>query len=187
MDEKRKGSDELDLDLCLKTPTQDEPINKIPTLKEAMNNELKYGQVDPNVDLKKLKRIMSNRLSAQRSRIKKIEYTAELEKKVKDLQDTIAWAGSEIENMKDNKKKLLMENDMLQAQLDSVTAKSNLHTVQTEELKLELKRLKELAKAREIERQSFNFYESESTAEIDIDQYLNFDAMDFYPPMNDDM
>jgi len=42
------------------------------------------------------------------------------------LQDTIAWAGSEIENVKDNKKKLMLENEMLQAQLDIVTDKSNL-------------------------------------------------------------
>ncbi|XP_015165679.1 transcription factor VIP1-like [Solanum tuberosum] len=184
MDEKRKRSDETNLDLCLKTPTQDEPINKVQTLEEAMNFELKHGHVDPNVDLKKLRRIMSNRLSAQRSRIRKIEYTAELEKKVKELEDTIAWAGSEIENVKDNKKKLMLENEMLQAQLDIVTDKSNLRIAQTQELKLELK---ELAKTQGIEGQSSNFYESESIAEIDMDQYLNFDAMNFYPPRIDDL
>ncbi|KAK6788227.1 hypothetical protein RDI58_016752 [Solanum bulbocastanum] len=130
---------------------------------------------------------MSNRLSVQRSRIRKIECTAELEKKVKELEDTIAWAGSEIENVKDNKKKLMPENEMLQAQLDIVTDKSNLRIAQTQELKLELKRLKELAKTQEIEGQSSNFYELESIAEIDMDQYLNFDAMNFYPHRIDDL
>ncbi|XP_004242552.1 basic leucine zipper 61-like [Solanum lycopersicum] len=172
MDEKRKRSYESDLDLCSKTPTQNEPINNVQTLEEAMNSELKHGQVDPNVDWKKMKRIMSNRLSAQRSRNKKMEYTAELEKKVKELENTIAWAGSEIENAKYNKKKLMLENEMLQQQLDIVIHKSNSSIAQTEELKLELETLKELAKS-----QSSNFCESE----IDMDQYLNFDTMNFYP------
>ncbi|KAK4375699.1 hypothetical protein RND71_006376 [Anisodus tanguticus] len=68
--------------------------------------------------------------------------------------------------------------------------------VQIKENKLELRRLKELQKARKkkhnsylfaIERQSSNSYdESESAAGMDmdqgIDQYLNLDTMNFYPP-----
>lgn len=41
------------------------------------------------------------------------------------MQNTIAWAGSEIENAKYNKKKLMLENEMLQEQLDIVIHKSN--------------------------------------------------------------
>ncbi|MCD7458909.1 hypothetical protein HAX54_039581 [Datura stramonium] len=69
--------------------------------------------------------------------------------------------------MKDNQKMLLLENELLQIQLDIITERSNLCTAQTEELKLELKRLKELAKAQEEEQ---------------MDQYLNFDTIKFTPP-----
>jgi len=47
--------------------------------------------------------------------------------------------------------------------------------VQTEELKVELKRLKEPAEAQEDEEH------------MDMDQYLNFDNMNFSPPKNDNI
>ncbi|XP_049394790.1 basic leucine zipper 34-like [Solanum stenotomum] len=175
MNEKRNRSDEPNLGLSLKTPIEYESVKRIPTLEEAMNLELKNGQVDPNVNLKKFRRTISNRLSAQRSRMRRTEYIDELKKEAKDLEDTIAFVGQKIENEKDNKKKLQLENEMLRVQLDSITNKSNLLTVQTEELKVELKRLKEPAEAQEDEEH------------MDMDQYLNFDNMNFSPPKNDDI
>ncbi|XP_059302658.1 transcription factor HY5-like [Lycium ferocissimum] len=78
---------EPDLDLSLKSPADpEEPSNKVLSLDEAIDFELKHGYVDSSVDLKKLKRTISNRLSAQRTYIKRNEYIAELEKKVKDLE-----------------------------------------------------------------------------------------------------
>lgn len=57
MDAKQKRFNEPDLELCLKTPTPEESNNRIPTLDEAVNFELKHCQVDPNTDLKKLRRL----------------------------------------------------------------------------------------------------------------------------------
>ncbi|KAH0715251.1 hypothetical protein KY284_008156 [Solanum tuberosum] len=165
-------------------------------MEEVMNSELKDGQVDPNVDLNKLRRRMSNRLSAQRARMRKVEYTTKLEKEVKHLQDTIALMRPIMENAKDSKKKLQLENKILQQQLDCLSNKSNLRAVQTEELKVELKRLKELAKTQEaeenmeIEGQSSHSYDhdaSELAADIDVDQYLNLDNINFSPSKNDNM
>jgi len=56
MNEKRNRSDEPNLSLSLKTPIEYESVKRIPTLEEAMNLELKNGQVDPNVNLKKFRR-----------------------------------------------------------------------------------------------------------------------------------
>ncbi|KAJ8559462.1 hypothetical protein K7X08_003520 [Anisodus acutangulus] len=202
MDDKRKRS-KPDLNLCLKTQAfQEEPSNKLLALDEAMDFELKHVNIDPNVDLKKLRRTISNRLSAQRARNKRVDYIAELEKKVKNLEGRIAFDTPEIENEKDKYKMLKLEGQMLREQLDSVTDKSKLLTVEIEENKLELRRLKGLPKALknehdsrsihlfDIERQGSNPYdESESTAWMDmdqgIDQYLNLDAMNFFPPKND--
>ncbi|KAJ8543590.1 hypothetical protein K7X08_006113 [Anisodus acutangulus] len=202
MNNKRKRSNP-DLNLCLKTPIdQEESSNKLLTLDEAMDFELKHVNVDPNVDVKKLRRTISNRLSAQRARNKRAECIAELEKKVKSLEGRIAFDAPEIENEKDKYKMLKLEGNMLREQLDSVTDRAKLLTVEIEENKLELRRLKELPKTLEkehdsrsihlfeIERQGYNSYdESDSAAAMDmdqsIDQYLNLDAINFYPPKND--
>nr|XP_009783967.1 PREDICTED: basic leucine zipper 19 [Nicotiana sylvestris]XP_016471095.1 PREDICTED: basic leucine zipper 19-like [Nicotiana tabacum] len=198
MEDKRKRS-EPELALSLKSPTdnQDElSVNrrKVPlTLDQAIDFELnKLGRnVDSDVDLKKLRRTVSNRLSAQRSRIKKTEYITELEKKVKDLQDTIAYLSPEIENYKEKQSMLRMQRKYLQEQLDTFTDRSKLRTVQIEEMKLELRRLKELAKAQEehynmqLGQTTNYFYLSEMEQQAGIDQYLNLDAMNFYPPKNE--
>ncbi|XP_059302114.1 basic leucine zipper 61-like [Lycium ferocissimum] len=147
MDEKGKRL-VPDLDLSLKSPAdQEEPSNKVLTLDEAVDFELKHGNVDPNVDLKKLRRTISNRLSAQRARIKRNECIVELEKKVKYLEDKLAIMTPEIENVNGRNEMLRLEIKMLQEQMDSVTNKSKLRTAQMEEMKPELRRLKELEKA----------------------------------------
>ncbi|MCD7464100.1 hypothetical protein HAX54_052077 [Datura stramonium] len=169
-DDKRKRSDKSELDLCLKTSAEDELINKIPTLDEAIRCEMGQGNVSPNVDPKKFRRTISNRLSAQRVRLRESGYITKLEQKIKDLQNAIALMAPQIETVKGNQKMLRRENEMMQIQLDIATERSNLCTAQTEELKLELKRLKELAKAQEEEQ---------------MDQYLNFDAINFTPPNYD--
>lgn len=56
MKEKRKRSDEPDLNLSVKAPVEHESVNRFPTLEEAVNFELENGKVDPNVDLKKFRR-----------------------------------------------------------------------------------------------------------------------------------
>ncbi|MCD7462311.1 hypothetical protein HAX54_048219 [Datura stramonium] len=87
---------------------------------------------------------------------------------------------------------LRQENEMLQIQLDNVTERFNLCTARTDEVKLELKMIKKLAKTQEqelmeVEEQSpdTNNYESKSEEEMNMDQYLNFDAINFPPPKND--
>ena len=57
MNEKRIKSDEPHLSLSLKTSIEYESVNRSTTLEEAMNSEVKTGQVlDPNVNVKKLRR-----------------------------------------------------------------------------------------------------------------------------------
>uniref|UniRef100_K4BG02 BZIP domain-containing protein n=1 Tax=Solanum lycopersicum TaxID=4081 RepID=K4BG02_SOLLC len=110
MNEKRIKSDEPRLSLSLKTPF--ESVNKIPSLEEALNSELEHGQVDPNMNMKKLRRTISNRLSAQRSRMRKTQYIDLLKKEAKDLEEMIAFFGRKIENDKDNNKKLQLETSL---------------------------------------------------------------------------
>ncbi|KAM3231768.1 hypothetical protein P3L10_017127 [Capsicum annuum] len=195
MKRKQNKSEEPNLDLCLITPVAVDPINKISTLEEAAKSELSQGHGDPNVDVKKLRRTIAKKLAGQRSRAKKVDI-ANLEKKVKALQNRIVVETIEEVYMKDYKEHLQMENEMLRKRVDSVTDYINRQSAQTKELKLELKRLK-LAKAQEEEHmkgESFNFYdydEAKLTQEIDInndintDQYVNYDDMNADRPKND--
>ncbi|KAF3653546.1 hypothetical protein FXO37_16925 [Capsicum annuum] len=195
MKRKQNKSEEPNLDLCLITPVAVDPINKISTLEEAAKSELSQGHGDPNVDVKNLRRTIAKKLAGQRSRAKKVDI-ANLEKKVKALQNRIAVETIEEVYMKDYKEHLQMENEMLRKRVDSVTDYINRQSAQTEELKLELKRLK-LTKAQEEEHmkgESFNFYdydEAKLAQEIDInndintDQYVNYDDMNADRPKND--
>ncbi|KAM3373945.1 hypothetical protein P3S68_012659 [Capsicum galapagoense] len=109
MKRKQNKSEEPNLDLSLATPAAVDPIIKIPTLEEAVNSELCQGHGDPNVDVQTLRRknlTVANRLAAQRSRAKKVEYTANLEKKIKTLQNRIAVETIEEVYMKDYKEHL---------------------------------------------------------------------------------
>ncbi|KAF3683194.1 hypothetical protein FXO38_00888 [Capsicum annuum] len=179
MKRKQNKSEEPNLDLCLITPVAVDPINKISTLEEAAKSELSQGHGDPNVDVKKLRRTIAKKLAGQRSRAKKVDI-ANLEKKVKALQNRIVVETIEEVYMKDYKEHLQMENEMLRKRVDSVTDYINRQSAQTKELKLELKRLK-LAKAQEEEHmkgESFNFYdydEAKLTQEIDINNDINTD------------
>ncbi|KAF3683192.1 hypothetical protein FXO38_00886 [Capsicum annuum] len=185
--EKQKRFEEPNLELCLKPPSGVDPINKTSILDEEVNFELWQSHVDPNVDVKKLRRTISNRLSARRFKTRHVEHTIDLEKKVKDLQNTIAFVVPEIEYMKDYSMKLQEENEMLQRQLDSVTDNANQRCAQIEELKVELKRLEKLVNAQEEEHkegESSKFYdydETDSASTINTDQYLNFDGMNIDP------
>nr|GMD61225.1 basic leucine zipper 34-like [Ipomoea batatas] len=58
------------------------------TLEQLIKYESSQGRrVDPSMDLTKLRKTISNRLSAQRCRNKKAHYMQEMEKKVTDLQE----------------------------------------------------------------------------------------------------
>uniref|UniRef100_M1DEM7 Uncharacterized protein n=1 Tax=Solanum tuberosum TaxID=4113 RepID=M1DEM7_SOLTU len=90
--------------------------------------------------------------------------------------DTIALMRPIMENAKDSKKKLQLENKILQQQLDCLSNKSNLRAVQTEELKVELKRLKELAKTQEAE----EHMETEGQSSHSYDHDVSELAADIY-------
>ncbi|KAI5674962.1 hypothetical protein M9H77_05912 [Catharanthus roseus] len=56
-------------------------IQQIPTLDQVLAREITDG-----CNVRRLRRTISNRLSAQRSRMKKAQYIIEMEQKIKDLQ-----------------------------------------------------------------------------------------------------
>ncbi|KAK2982716.1 hypothetical protein RJ640_025132 [Escallonia rubra] len=116
------------------------------TLEQAIEYELKYGQrkLNPNMEPKKLRRLISNRLSAQRSRMKKTQHMYDMEKKLGDLQAMIAVMGPQISTHISLQAKLRTENGLISQKLDTLAKKSYKNDVEIEVKKAEMKRLKEL-------------------------------------------
>uniref|UniRef100_A0A7N2KQ91 BZIP domain-containing protein n=1 Tax=Quercus lobata TaxID=97700 RepID=A0A7N2KQ91_QUELO len=70
--------------------------------------------IDPNIDPKKLKRIISNRVSAQKSRMKKIQYVTDLERRLKALESQIALLSPQVEIYKNQQLEIEENKEELQ-------------------------------------------------------------------------
>ncbi|KAG8372603.1 hypothetical protein BUALT_Bualt12G0083800 [Buddleja alternifolia] len=129
--------------------TLDAPANPraILTLDKAIENELNHGRkLGPNMDIKKLRRTISNRLSAKRSRIRKSQYIKDMEKTVNHLQELISSLTPQIESHKEKQKLLILENDSLQKLVEIRSNESKLHELELEKKKNEVYKLKEVEK-----------------------------------------
>ncbi|KAM7522047.1 hypothetical protein LguiA_011949 [Lonicera macranthoides] len=125
-----------------------EELNKESTIlrEEAIENDLKCGpktDLDINDD-KKFRRMMSNRLSAQRSRIRKTLHINDLENQVKDLQALNSILSPRIDREKQQQAMMQMENDFIQQKLGYLTQLSERSNAEIEEKKAEVKRLKDV-------------------------------------------
>ncbi|KAL8055903.1 hypothetical protein ABFX02_04G085500 [Erythranthe guttata] len=117
------------------------------TLDEAIEYELKHGRrLDPNMDQRKLRRTVSNRLSAQRSRIKKVKYIDQMEKTVIELEKLVLFLTPQVETEIENKKELMEENESLQKLAAIRLNESKLAELEVEKKQAEIARLKELEK-----------------------------------------
>ncbi|KAL7152230.1 hypothetical protein ABFS83_04G083300 [Erythranthe nasuta] len=117
------------------------------TLDEAIEYELKHGRrLDPNMDQRKLRRTVSNRLSAERSRIKKVKYIDQMEKTVIELEKLILFLTPQVETQLENKKELMEENESLQKLAAIRLNESKLAELEVERKQAEIARLKELEK-----------------------------------------
>ncbi|XP_057954671.1 transcription factor RF2b isoform X2 [Malania oleifera] len=80
-----------------------------------------FRNIDPNMDPKRLKRVISNRISAHKSRMKKLQYVTEMEKKVKSLEKEIAELSPQVALHEHHHNLLKMENSFLQQTLSTRT------------------------------------------------------------------
>ncbi|KAI3450318.1 hypothetical protein Pfo_006983 [Paulownia fortunei] len=88
-----------------------------------------------------------NRLSAQRSRIKKAQYINDMEKMVKELEVLISVLTPQIESYKEKRKLLLLQNDSLQKLVEIRLNESKLCEIELEHKRVEVHRLQELEKS----------------------------------------
>jgi len=83
------------------------------------------GLQDPDeIDPKKAKRILANRQSAQRSRMRKLQYVSDLETTVKRLQEQVSALTPHIQDLRDRKTQLDAQNGELRARVGQLVCDS---------------------------------------------------------------
>ncbi|KAJ0083562.1 hypothetical protein Patl1_31052 [Pistacia atlantica] len=103
-----------------------------------------YRNIDPNMDPKRLRRIISNRVSAQKSRLKKLQYLTDMERKVKFLQAQICVLNPQVEIYKNHHRRLEMEQERLNHRMATYRNNTMLRDAEIEENKAEVTRLRQL-------------------------------------------
>eukprot|EP00898_Chlorokybus_atmophyticus_P008977 jgi/Chlat1/9080/Chrsp96S08372 len=98
---------------------------------------------DPNLlDPKRAKRILANRQSAQRSRMRKLQYISELEKRVAALQNDVANIAPQVQYLTNKRMGLDAENQELKARLTQIAQATRYKDALNEALREDLQRLK---------------------------------------------
>lgn len=87
----------------------------------------KASQTDQDEDTKRVKRILANRQSAQRSRLRKLQYISDLEKNVQRLQEELHNFDARIDELRMKKQSLLSENSKLADELNMCIKDSQYH------------------------------------------------------------
>ncbi|KAK7305443.1 hypothetical protein VNO77_43349 [Canavalia gladiata] len=108
------------------------------------NSEMGLNSESDIFDPKKLRRIMSNRLSAQRSRLKKLKYLANLETQAKTYEVQIAELEPQLASFKSEKQFLLMEHEKLDTQMEVLRDETFIRDAEIEKNKSEVNVLKEI-------------------------------------------
>ncbi|WRX34167.1 Basic-leucine zipper domain - like 10 [Theobroma cacao] len=111
---------------------------------------VRWGRkLDLDMDPKKLRRVISNRLSAQKSRMKKLQYVSEMEKKVEVLESQIAVLAPQVALYRNQKHYLQMEQKGLKQRIAACAARKSLVDAEVEMNKAELNRLRQLQMAQQ--------------------------------------
>ncbi|MED6157504.1 hypothetical protein PIB30_023702 [Stylosanthes scabra] len=106
---------------------------------------------DPNMDPKKINKMISNRLSAQRSRYRKMRYLLNLEEQAKTFEEKVTALRTEITSYTNQKQLLMSEQATLRQKLEAIEKEKSLRNAETEKRNAELKILKELKMKKELE------------------------------------
>lgn len=100
--------------------------------------------MDVNLDPKRAKRILANRQSAQRSRVRKLQYISELERTVNVLQDEVSALSPQVTYLDRHRILLNVDNSAMKQRIAALTQEKLFKDAHNEALKSELHRLRQL-------------------------------------------
>ncbi|KAI4318305.1 hypothetical protein L6164_026092 [Bauhinia variegata] len=113
-----------------------------------------HSNFNPDMDPKKLRQIISNRESANRSRLRRIKLMTDLECKAKKLQDQITSLHPQIEIYTNQKNFLIQEQSSLKQEMANCEKESKLKEAELEKNKAEVHKLRELHRKQQEEFQA---------------------------------
>ncbi|GMP65918.1 hypothetical protein CsSME_00026503 [Camellia sinensis var. sinensis] len=102
------------------------------------------GSGDTVVDPKRVKRILANRQSAQRSRVRKLQYISELERSVTSLQNEVSALSPRVAFFDHQRFILNVDNSALKQRIDALLRDKIFKDAHQEALKKEIERLRQV-------------------------------------------
>lgn len=116
-------------------------------IQDCANRDATSLAEQPEIDLdpKKAKRVLANRQSAQRSRVRKLQYIAELEGIVSTLQMEVSTLSLQVIYLKHQRALLNMDNNALKQQVVFFVQEKRSKDSQNELLKRDIRRLQKLS------------------------------------------
>ncbi|XP_034689150.1 light-inducible protein CPRF2-like [Vitis riparia] len=112
-------------------------------------------QPDPNLDDRRLRRLLSNRISAQRSRLRRTNYINEMETQVKEFEAQIAQLSPEVVLIQRKKKLLQMDNELMKQKETKLQEHINLKNAETDAHQTELYHLRQLFELQQQQKQGW--------------------------------
>ncbi|CAM6020945.1 unnamed protein product [Sphagnum balticum] len=117
------------------------------------NGELQQALagLDSTIDVKRAKRILANRQSAQRSRVRKLQYISELERSVTALQAEITAMAPQVAFYEHRRAILNMDNNTIKQKMAAIVQGQLFKDAHNEGLKTELQRLRQLYQQQQLQ------------------------------------
>ncbi|KAK6934206.1 Basic-leucine zipper domain [Dillenia turbinata] len=111
---------------------------------------------DPIIDPKRVKRILANRQSAQRSRVRKLQYISELERSVTTLQTEVSALSPRVAFLDHQRLVLNVDNGALKQRIAALAQDKIFKDAHQEALKKEIDRLRQVYHQQNLKRMNSN-------------------------------
>ncbi|XP_004244256.1 basic leucine zipper 61-like [Solanum lycopersicum] len=126
-------------------PGEDDSDNQSPvTSKNPVNDSSDNNNNNSIVDPKRIKRILANRQSAQRSRVRKLQYISELERSVTTLQTEVSALSPRVAFLDHQRLLLNVDNSALRQRIAALAQDKIFKDAHQEALKKEIERLRQI-------------------------------------------
>ncbi|KAF5194368.1 Basic leucine zipper [Thalictrum thalictroides] len=129
---------------------------------------------ESNIDPKRVKRILANRQSAQRSRVRKLQYISELERSVTSLQTEVSTLSPRVAYLDHQRLVLNVDNSALKQRIAALAQEKIFKDAHQEALKKELERLRQVYHEQSFKKMSST--NTNSNTSIDTSQCTNEQA-----------
>ncbi|KAJ9550590.1 hypothetical protein OSB04_014635 [Centaurea solstitialis] len=136
------------------SPSDHNSMNEMQQMEEEESSWKSEAQFNPHAtamdnsdkifDPKRIKRILANRQSAQRSRVRKLQYISELERSVNSLQAEVSVLSPRVAYLDHQRLVLNVDNSVLKQRIAALSQDKLFKDAHQEALKAEIERLKHM-------------------------------------------